>query len=174
VFIAGLAIGAQWYRLYLFPFPQIHEWRYPPEVRVPLTEKITITRYTAGTPVFVDRQYYDTVGDERLEGLFLVQIPRHYSENIVVDAHKALTVYRLISEENDNTPFAGWISSDIPVKVRGHTTDHTRVVEKDFPAGTITLDSGGPIASSPILIEVHDYTVPSLEFEVLDQAVSTD
>lgn len=168
VFAAGLAIGAQWYRLYLFPFPQLHELRYPPEVRVPMSEKITVVRYAEKTPVFLDRQYFDTIGDERLEGLFLVQIPRHHSENIVIEAQRPLTIYRLISDDNDNTPFDSWTPSDIPVNVRGFSTTHTRVVEKDYPAGLITLNPGGDVAASPILIRVHDYTAPPLAFEVLD------
>lgn len=172
VFSAGLAIGApigvEWFRLYLFPFPQIHEWRYPPEVRVPKSEKMVITRYSAGTSVFQDREYFDTIGDERLEGLYLVQIPRHYSDNIIIEAHTPVTIYRFISDDNVNTDFDSWTPSDIPIKVRGFTTTHTRVVTKDFPAGKITLPPGGPVASSPILIKVHNYTAPPLEFEVLD------
>jgi hypothetical protein len=169
VFSAGLVIGAQWYRLYLFPFPQLYNWKYPPEARVPLSEKMIITKYTAKTPVFVDRQYFDSIGDERLEGLFLVQIPRHYSDNIIIKAHSAITIYRFITDDNINTPFDSWTSSDIPINVRGWSTKHTRVVTKDFPAGKITLHPGGPVAASPILIKVHNYTAPFLEFEVLDQ-----
>ena len=172
MFFAGLAVGApigvEWFRLDLFPFPQIREWRYPPEVRVPKSEKFVITRYSAGTSVFQDREYFDTIGDERLEGLYLVQIPRHYKENIIVEAHQPLTIYRFISDDNDNSVFDSWIPSDIPIKVRGFTTTHTRVVTKDFPAGKITLPPGGPIASSPILIKIHNSTAPPLEFEVLD------
>lgn len=172
--LIGAVIGAEWYRLFLFPFPQLHEWRYPPEVRVPLSEKMLITRYTARTPVYLDRQYFDTIGDERLEGLFLVQIPRHQLDNIVIEAHRPVTIYRLISDDNINTDFDSWTPSDIPIKVRGHSTTFTRVVKKDFPAGTITLPPGGPVASSPVLIKIHDYTAPSLEFEVLDSAMLTD
>jgi len=168
VFIAGLVIGAQWYRLYLFPFPQLHNWKYPPEVRVPLSEKMIITRYTAKTPVFLDRLYFDSIGDERLEGLFLVQIPRHHSDNIIIKAYRRITIYRFITDDNINTHFDSWTSSDIPINVRGHSTTHTRVVKKDFPAGIITLNPGGPVASSPVLIKAHNYTAPSLEFEVLD------
>lgn len=172
--LIGAVIGAQWYRLYLFPFPQLHEWRYPPEVRVPLSEKMLITRYTAGTPVYLDRQYFDTIGDERLEGLFLVQIPRHRLDNVVIEAHRPVAIYRFISDDNINTDFDSWTSSDIPIKVRGHSTTFTGVVEKDFPAGIITLHPGGPVASSPILIKVRNYTAPPLAFELLDSATSID
>ncbi len=170
--IAGLVIGAvfgaQWYRLDLFPFPQLRDWKHPPEARVLLSEKLIITRYTAETAVFLDRQYYDSIGDERLEGLFLVQLPRHYSDNIIIEAYRPITIYRFISDDNNNTHFDSWTSSDIPIDVRGWSTTHTHVVKKDFPAGIITLNPGGPVASSPILIEVPNYTAPSLEFEVLE------
>ena len=168
VFTIGLVTGAQWFRLDLFPMPQLRDLLRPPEARVPLSGKMVITTYTAETPVFVDRQYFDSIGDERLEGLYIVQIPRHHSDNVTIEAHKPVTIYRFISDDNTNTHFDSWTSSDIPIKVRGYTTTHTRVVEMDFPAGMITLNPGGPIASSPILIRVHNGTAPSLEFEVLD------
>lgn len=166
--VIGALMGAQWYRLDLFPFPQLRDLKHPPEARVLLSEKIIITRYTAETAVFLDRQYFDSIGDERLEDLFLVQIPRHHSDNIIIEAYRPITVYRFISDDNDNTHFDSWTSSDIPIDVRGWSTTHTHVVKKDFPAGIITLNPGGPVASSPILIEVPNYTAPSLEFEVLE------
>jgi hypothetical protein len=167
VFSAGMVTGVQWYRLRLFPFPQLHVWKYPPE-GVQKSDKFVITRYTAETPVFLDRLYFDTVGDERLEGLFLIQIPRHHSDDITIKADRPLTVYRFISDDNDNAAFESWTPLDIPINVQGFSTKHTRVVKKDFPAGEATLSPGGPVASSPILIEVHDYTAPALGFEVLN------
>ena len=167
MFSAGLLSGVQWHRLDLFPFPQLRAWKYPPD-GVLKSEKFVVTSYSAGTPVFLDRQYYDTVGDERLEGLFLLQIPRHHSDDILIRADSSLTIYRFISDDNLNTPFESWTPSDIPIHVRGFTTTLTRVVKKDFSAGTITLSPGGPVASSPILIEVHNYVAPPLGFEVLN------
>lgn len=168
--VTGAVAGAQWYRSFLFPLPQIRNWARPPEERVPLSRKMVTTRYTAMTPVFSDRQYFDSVGDGRLEGLFLLQIPRHYSEDIPIRANSPLIVYRFISEDNDNAIFDNWTPTDIPINVRGNTTTHTRVVKKEFPAGTFTLKPGGPIASSPVLIEIHDDSVTPAEFEVLEQA----
>jgi hypothetical protein len=167
VFGAGLVTGVQWHRLRLFPFPQLHAWKYPPE-GVRKSEKFVVTRYTAGTSVFLDRLYFDTVGDERLDGLFLVQIPRHHADDIVIKADSRLTVYRFISDDNVNTEFESWTPTDIPINVQGYSTRHTRVVKKDFAAGVITLSPGGPVAASPILIEAHEYTAPALVFEVLN------
>lgn len=168
VFGTGLVAGVQWHRLHLFPFPQLHAWRYPPQ-GVLKSEKFVITRYTAGTPVYVDRLYYDAVGDDRLEGLFLVQIPRHYSDDIVIRADSSLTIYRFISDDNLNAPFESWTPTDIQVHVRGFSTAHTSVVKKDFSPGTLTLSPGGPVASCPILIEVHNFKAPAIGFEVQNQ-----
>ena len=33
---------------------------------------IIISRYTAGSPLYIDRSYFDQIGDKRLEGLFLI------------------------------------------------------------------------------------------------------
>lgn len=167
--VMGSVLGALWYRLELFPYQQLREWTNPPEERVPLSKKMIITRYTAQTPVFSDRQYFDTIGDERLEGLYLLQVPRHYAEQIMIEAHSPVTVYRFVSDDNVNTAFESWTDTDIPISVRGNTTTHTRVVKKDFPAGTFALEPGGPIAASPVLIELGD-TAPAPDIEVLDQA----
>lgn len=164
----GVLVGVQWHRLYIFPFPQLQNWNNPQEEHVPLSKKMVITKYSTKTPVFLDRLYFDSIGDKRLEDLFLVQIPRHYSDDITINAYQPVTIYRFISDDNINTYFHSWTPSDIPIDVRGKSTKHTRIVKKDFPAGIITLQPGGPIASSPILIKVHNYTEPSLEFEVLD------
>jgi hypothetical protein len=164
-------LGAQWFRMDLFPIPQLHDLIIPPETRVPLDPNMIAIKYTAKTPVFLDKLYYDTVGDKRLEGLSLLQIPRHHAEDVTIDVNRATTIYRFISEDNDNEPFEDWTPTDIPIHVRGYTTTHTRVVKKEFPAGTITLSAGGPIASSPILIDVHGFsaTEPSFEFQVVDK-----
>jgi hypothetical protein len=167
-FLIGAVVGIQWHRLYLFPFPQIHEWRESQKVPVPLSKKIVITKYTAKTPVFLDRLYFDSIGDKRLEGLLLVQITRHHKDIIKIQAHTPVTIYRFITNKNINTQFDSWSTSEIPIHVRGNTCTHTRVVKKDFPAGIISLRPGGPVASSPILIKVHGYTEIPLGFEVLD------
>jgi len=176
VFGVGSVVGAIWFRFDIFPIPQLHDLIIPPETRVPLDPNMVTLKYTARTPVFLDKLYYDTVGDERLEGLSLLQIPRHHSEDVIIDVDGPSTIYRFISEDNDNTDFASWTPSDIPIHVRGYTTTHTRVVENDFPAGIITLKPGGPIASSPILIKVHDFTPTesTFEFEVVDSETSND
>lgn len=167
VFGVGLVAGVQWHRLHLFPFPQLQAWRYPPH-GVLKSDKFVITRYAAGTAVYLDRPYYDTVGDDRLDGLFLIQIPRHHSDDIVIRADSSLTVYRFISDDNANAPFESWTPTDIRIHVRGFSTAHTRVVKKDFSAGIVTLSPGGPVAASPILIEVHGYTAPALGFELVN------
>ena len=106
ILFIGLIIGAQWYRLYIFPFPQLHEWKSGGEISgqpyVEYSGKLVITTYSKHTPVFLDRLYFDSISDNRLEGLYLVQIPRHYHDNIRIKPSKDLIIYRAISDNNNN------------------------------------------------------------------------
>jgi hypothetical protein len=113
-----------------------------------------VARYTAGTRLFIDAPYYDQIGDKRFEGLFLVQIPRHHKEVIVVKAKKPLTVYRLLSVSNDNGVFMTYEETEINVKIVGEGSVNTKVVKKSFPEGTISLAPGGPLSAAPILISI--------------------
>jgi len=171
ILFIGLIIGAQWHRLFIFPFPQLHEWKSGEEPYVELSNKLVITIYSKHTPVFLDRLYFDSISDNRLEGLYLVQIPRHYHDNIRIKSSKDLIIYRAISDNNNNLYYFNnnWKSSDIQIKVQGFTTSHTKVIKKLFPANNlIDLIPGGPIASDPIFIMVKDYVTPSLKFKILN------
>ncbi|MBL78520.1 MAG: hypothetical protein CMH70_00410 [Nitrosomonadaceae bacterium] len=179
---AGLmmAVGMYWYKHNLFPMMYLSKLKrsvtrfviggppiYIPLTPAPLNQKNTlITRYSAGTPVFIDRLYYDSIGDRRLEGLYLVQIPRHHKKSIKISSAKALTIYRLISLNNDNRVFSDYEKTSIKVNVIGHTAVHTDVIKKDFLAGTIILPVGGPITTSPILISVSGQLTPEVGFKV--------
>ena len=94
--------------------------------------KIIVKKYTAGTPLFSDRTYFDEIGDGRLDGLFLAQIRRHDQATIIIKAKKPLTIYRLISVINDNSFSYNYEKTDIEVKVVGTSTTHTKVIKKDF------------------------------------------
>ena len=168
----GLIIGAQWYRLYIFPFPQLHEWKvleYQRGIYVPPNVKLVTTIYSSKIPIFADRFYLDSIGDSRLEGIYLLQIPRHYSGNIRIKSTMDLVIYRAISDSNDNKNYDNdkWESSDIPINVKGGSASHTKIVNKTFLANKIIeLSSGGPITSDPIFIKVIDYDAPPLKFKV--------
>ena len=169
ILFIGLIIGAQWHRLYIFPFPQLHEWKYGPSVKV--SNKLVTTIYSKHTPVFLDRLYFDSISDHRLEGLYLLQIPRHYNDNIRIQSNKDLVIYRAISDNNNNLYYDNnnWDSSDIQINIEGISTSHIKVIKKLFPANNlIDLIPGGPIASDPIFIMVKNYVTPSLKFKILN------
>jgi hypothetical protein len=172
--IIGLIIGAQWYRLNIFPFPQLQEWKAATraEVQLPNLEqsiKLVTTIYSNKTPVFLDRLYYDSIGDNRLEGLYLLQIPRHYSDIVRIKSSKDLVIYRAISDNNNNRHYKNWESSEIPINIQGVQTTQTKIIKKMFPANNIIeLDSGGPFSSDPIFIKLKDYVAPTLKFMVLE------
>ena len=176
----GLIIGAQWHRLYIFPFPQLNEWRRGAEwdsgivfQNIELGKQVDITIYSKKAPIFLDRLYFDSIGDNRLEGLYLVRIPRHYSDAVRIKSSKDLVIYRAISDYNNNIHYDidNWEPSDIPINIGGLSTLHTEIIKKPFPANNvIELASGGPNASDPIFIKVKDYVAvaPSLEFMILN------
>jgi len=166
----GLIIGAQWYRLYIFPFPQLNEWKSSAQPYVELSNQLVVTIYSKKTPIFLDRSYFDSTGDNRLEGLYLLQIPRHSSDIVRIKSSKDLVVYRATSDDNDNKHYDkdNWELSDILINIKGQTTFHTKIFKKNFTANNIIeLDSGGPISSDPIFIKLKDYVVPPLKFKII-------
>lgn len=161
VFFVGFASGITLYKLNIPPIPQFRFLGYfffaPDELKKLVAGEINIivTRYTKGTPLFSDRPYFDTLGPKELEGLTLIQIPRHTRHRIRLDAKKPLTVYRIISASNDNWLLDGYQKTDLKVNVVGKSI-HREVVKKSFPPGIIDLFAGGPSVSSPILISPPD------------------
>lgn len=150
------------YRNNLFPRPQLRQIRnyfYPIQIQ-PIKNKIPdnficciLTSYKAGTPLFSDRDYYDTISDKRLEKSFLLQIPRHFNSSIEIELYRPVKIYRILTKANDNTLFHDWKKTNIEVSVIGNSCEHTMVVSKIFEPGRIILDSGGPATASPILIQ---------------------
>ncbi len=128
---------------------------------------ILVSRYTAGSPLFIDRSYYDQIGDKRLEGLFQILTTRHRQGLIVIKEKNPLTVYRLVSESNENHIFDEYKETDIRVKVLGSSSVHTKVLKKNFPKGIVSLAAGGPVSASPILISVVREAFPDFGFEVI-------
>jgi hypothetical protein len=169
VFIIGVVMGAilhkkrdslPFYKDYKLAFKKFN-------ILNSYKNNILVVKYSAGIPLFIDRSYYDQIGDRRLEGLFLIQTERHYHGVIDIWAKKPLIVYRVISKSNENNIFVGYEKTDIKVKVLGGTSQHTRVIRKKFPAGLISLEPGGPKTFSPILISIEGKAFPDLGFNVL-------
>jgi len=164
-------LGIMSYRYNWFPVAQIKNVKKyfipasKPPIEVDRKDNLLITEYSKRFPVFSDRGYIDVVGDDRLDSTFVLQIPRHCSHEIRIELFRKVIIYRFLTSLNDNISFADWKKTDINVKVKGLSCVHTIVVSKIFEPGMHVLMSGGPVASSPILIkEINGKTnVPPLK-----------
>ena len=159
-----MVLGVQWHRRHIFPFRPVRDWLTPADASD--YRQGIVVRYTAKTPLFTDRSYHDTIGDGRLEGLFLIQMPRHHHDDVAIDFRRPVTVYRFLSDE-ETAPLARWPLSEIPVNVPGKGDTHDRLVEKDFEPGRVTLAAGGPKSCSPILGRFKDAPPAPLGFELV-------
>ena len=128
--------------------------------------KLLITSYRKGVPLFIDRPYIDTIGDPRLDGLFLIQLPRHYQDKIKIYSEKPFVVYRIISRTTKGL-HKSYQKTDISVNVKGIASSQTMVVSKRYSRGQNTLHPGGPNSSSPILISL-DGSKLNEYFKILD------
>jgi hypothetical protein len=124
------------------------------------------TPYKKGLPLYTDRVYFEEIGDPRLEGLVLLQIRRHLQHDFFITTEKPLTVYRFLSDENDNSVFSDWGKTDIPIKVKGNWSTFTKVVKKDFPAGTFKMTYGGPLSAAPVLLDLKSSNNDMSSFKV--------
>ena len=120
--------------------------------------KIRVLPYAKGTPLFSDRNYEDSVGSDILNSSYVIQIPRHFDGNLTIKANKHIVIYRILSTQNNNQIFSDWNQTEIPVLVDGSSVKHSSVISKNFKPGDITLYSGGPVCSSPILVKRTEIT----------------
>ena len=162
IYVLCIILGMTIYRNNWFPRPQLRQIKnyfYPIQIQhinktIPNNFiRYILTPYKARTPLFSDRDYHDTIGDKRLKNSFLVQIPRHFNSSIEIEVYRPVKIYRILTNANDNTLFHDWKKTNIEVSVNGHSCNHTMVVSKIFESGRIILNSGGPVAASPILIQ---------------------
>jgi hypothetical protein len=115
------------------------------------TVKLDIEKYQYN--FYSDRNYGSENKMDKFIGLSVVLIPRHIPYDIFIDSLNGnTTVYRLISESNDNTSFNLWSKSTSPILVKGHTGNLTEIIWEKYSTNKIELIAGGPIHSSPILI----------------------
>jgi hypothetical protein len=165
-FLTGITLDGYTHKTKALKHSSVKQLGKKNNILTPYAKNILISRYTTGSPFFLDRSYFDQIGDSRLEGLFLIQITRHRKNFIDIEVNSPLTVYRLISESNENDIFNSYIETDIKVKVVGSSSIHTKVLKKDFLKGRIRLPAGGPVSASPILILVKDKNFPAYGFKV--------
>jgi len=158
------------YRNDWFPLPQYRQLVHPNEVR--LSENVYYFPYKKGIPLYSNRSYSDEIGNEIFEDAHVIQLPRHCSLPTRVEFDSPVIIYRFLSKDNDNSNFSDWNVLDETVKIVGSSCTHKIVVSKEFEPGVFDLESGGPVASSPILI--RSLSDKSLNTLVINKKVTSD
>jgi hypothetical protein len=115
--------------------------------------RLPVEPYQDGiTAVYLDRPYRNETPDPALAGLRIVRLPRHLRFAVALELSEPARVLRLLSDENDNAPFAGWEAVPALVHVPGRSAVLTRAVAKDLPPGVHSVPPGGPVAAAPLLV----------------------
>lgn len=148
VSLVSIALGMLIFRNNWFPISTYRA--YKNELKHPVAFYL---HYKKGNPIFSDRLYYDKKGLDEFNGMHIIQLPRHFNHPINLVLSKPSKIYRLLSLSNNNSIFNDWKKSDLKVEIEGASCKHTIIVYKNFPKGKIELQSGGPVAFSPIIIE---------------------
>jgi hypothetical protein len=171
LFLTGIATGATWRHFNVAPFPQLHRWAHP-KCEMPSTTNIpkhnatAIVIYKKNVPLFIDRHYCDSSETEIFDGSYLIQVQRHRTSDLNLLVQKELIAYRILSEANDNTPFADWNRSNLRAKVEGAGCTHEIIIQKRLAPGEYFLPAGGPMASSPLLVKIIGENASDLGFEI--------
>jgi hypothetical protein len=171
IFLFGVLLGMVLLKYNLFPVKQIKKLKnyiFQEPIQTQLPDNVYLSPYTAGKPLFSDRNYYDAIGDTLLESTYVIQIPRHLKSPIEIEVIRPVEIYRLLTDKNDNSIFNEWDLLKINVHVAGRSCTFTNVVSKFFSPGKIILDSGGPKASSPILIKDVSHTPVIFPIKILN------
>ena len=113
---------------------------------------IIIKVYFPGLNIYSDRHYFNHRNDEKLIGLYLVQIPRHYQDDIYLNVFNDIFVYRVLCEYNKNEEYINWEKENYKLLIIGGECIHTEVVKKKFKKGIIKISPGGPNSSNPIFV----------------------
>ena len=159
----GIVLGVIWYKYDFQPRPFIRKLYKGDYEKLSNSNlkinnwdeaKLTFSKYKVGVPLFLDRPYSDTFGDDRLEKFYLIQINRHEKRNISIKVESPITIYRFVTGSNSGLKHK-YTKTNIKVKVAGRSTNHINVVKKTFKPGNLILSPGGPISSSPILFSLE-------------------
>ncbi|MDN5211583.1 hypothetical protein QQ020_05960 [Fulvivirgaceae bacterium BMA12] len=115
--------------------------------------------YRGGSPVYSDRCYTDQIQPEPLEGLNIVSMTRHFHFPVRLMSEEKFTVYRFITEKNNNEFIADWEKVSVKIEIPGKSSTFKEVYKKDFSPGTWTFQPGGPVAASPLLFKAEGQPV---------------
>lgn len=168
----GIVIGAMGYKYDLPPRPLIRQIlkgdaekynKHNFKIKSWEEAHLTFSKYKSGVPFFLDRPYSDSIGDKRLEGLYLIKLNRHEKRNIIIKTNSPITIYRLVPRSNFRLRHR-YEETDIKVQVAGLSLTHTNVLKKKFEKGKLILSPGGPISSLPILFS-QDVNVENIFIE---------
>lgn len=176
-----IIIGAIYHRLQLFPLSMLKNVYYKLKDEYPQTfgtllyrieeirdnpiyvshnnraKFVKIYNYKNGINIWSDRLYYDQSLNTEMDGLILIQIPRHHDELIRINTNEPLTVYRPLCSNNDNNYYVNWFNEDIEMRIIGKSCVNHKVVSNKYDDSTIILPPGGPFASDPIFIKPSSY-----------------
>ena len=115
-------------------------------------KKIFIKKYYPGVNIFSDRNYFNHENDEKLKGLYLVQIPRHYQNNIYLNIYDEIIIYRVLCERNNNKKYTNWKKVNYKLAIIGFSCIHTDIIKKKVTKSVFKIVPGGPISSDPIFL----------------------
>ena len=115
--------------------------------------RIKIIKYYSGLSPWSDRNYFNRKNDEKLKDLYLIQIPRHYEDDIYLKITDEIIVFRVLCKKNDNTEYINWEKENYELKIIGMSCDHTDIVKKKFKKSVVKITPGGSDGvSNPIFI----------------------
>jgi len=114
---------------------------------------VIVKKYFPGINIYLDRNYFNHKNDEKLNGLTLIQIPRHHVSDIHLNVVDDIIIYRVLCEKNNNEKYKDWEKQNFELAIIGFSCVHTTVVKKKFKKGIVEIASGGPVASDPIFID---------------------
>jgi hypothetical protein len=131
----------------------------------PNYQPIVVKKYFPGINIYFDRNYYNHNNDEKLNGLTLIQIPRHHLSDIHLNVVGDIIVYRALCKKNNNEKYKDWEKQNFELAIIGLSCIHTTVVKKKFKKGIVKITSGGPVSSDPIFID--NLTLNEQEIKVI-------
>jgi len=172
--ICGFLFGMICYKQNFFPRPQIH---YLKGILLQNKEHCTSTNkiylkvvdYNGSGPIFSDRHYTCSLGNEHFKETKLIKVPKHAAGTIRINILEPLRIYRPITLVNYNNYYTDWKKAYFPIKIISNTCTYEHVVFKDFDPGVTILPFGGPHSADPIFIKpLNNVPLELKSFELLD------
>ena len=134
----------------------------------PNFKEIYIKKYYSGLNIFSDRHYFNHKNDHELNGLYLIQIPRHYNKDIVLNIFNEVVIYRVLCKKNNNEKYKNWNKKNYKLAIIGSSCVHEDVISKKIGEGILQIIPGGPVSSDPIF--VYDSNSNSKKFEIFNKS----